>query len=145
VATSWIEKRPTAGGKTRYLVKYTLGGRRARKRYAGSFRTKTEAAIRRQWVDGELAARRVPDLTPFEEPVPALTFADAAKRWQASRVDVSENTRLQHRSAVNRANAIVGTRCIDAITAQDVADLIVVSHGKGEARETIRKTVTGSR
>jgi integrase len=142
VATSWIEKRATAGGKARYLVKNTLGGRRARKRYAGSFRTKAEAAIRRQWVDGELAARRVPDLAPFEEPVPALMFAEAARRWQASRVDVYENTSLQHRSAVNQANAILGTRRIDAITAQDVAELIAVSHGKGEARETIRKTVT---
>jgi hypothetical protein len=58
-----------------------------------------EATIRKQWVAGELAALRVPDLTLLREPEPAPTFAEAAKRWQASRVDVAEATQVQHRTA----------------------------------------------
>jgi hypothetical protein len=58
VASVWIERRETADGKTRYLVKYTLGGRRVRKRYAGSFKTKREATIRKQWVGRRSRTRR---------------------------------------------------------------------------------------
>jgi integrase len=57
-------------------------------------------------------------------------------------VDVSENTTLQHRTAVRRAVAILGDRHIDTLTPQDIADLIAVSHAKGEARETVRKSVS---
>jgi hypothetical protein len=55
-----------------------------------------------------LAARRVPELEAFGEPILAPTFAEAAKRWQASRVDVAEATKVQHRSAINRALPIMG-------------------------------------
>ena len=60
-----------------------------------------EAKIRRDWFAGQLAARRIPDLSMLAEPAAAPLLRDAAKAWQASRVDISENTRLQHRSAVN--------------------------------------------
>jgi hypothetical protein len=114
VASAWIERRRIADGKPRYLVKYRLGGTESRKRYAGSFRTMREAAIRRSWVAGELAALRVPDLgTLGREEAAPLTFAEAAKRWKASRVDVAEATRLQHRSAINRALPTLGSRRID--------------------------------
>src|SRR5689334_14401385 len=102
MASSWIERRKTAGGNARYVVKYSLGGRRDRKRYAGSFPTKAEALIRRKWIDGELAARRAPDLTTLMEPVAAPTFSETAKRWQASRVDVAQATQVQHRTALSR-------------------------------------------
>ena len=58
----WIERRETAGGRTRYLVKYRLGGRESAHRYAGSFQTRREALARSRWVAGELAAVRVPRL-----------------------------------------------------------------------------------
>jgi integrase len=125
-------------------VKYRLGGREARSRYAGQFRTKREAAIRQQWVAGELAARRVPDLAAFAEPTPAPTFAEAAKRWQASRVDVAEATTVQHATAINRALPILGARRLDEIAAQDIADLVAALHADGKARESIRKTVTAT-
>jgi integrase len=144
MASSWIERRKTANGKARYLVKFTLGGRGARKRYAGAFATMREAAIRKQWVAGELAALRVPDLTLLREPELAPTFADAARRWQASRVDVAESTNIQHRTAVARALPVLGTRRIDRITAQDVAELVAVLHREGKARESIRKSLTAT-
>jgi hypothetical protein len=122
VASAWIERRRTADGKPRYLVKYRRGGSESRKRYAGSFRTMREATIRRAWVAGELAALRLPDLgTLGRDEAAPQTFAEAAKRWQASRVDVAEATRVQHRTALNRALPLLGSRRLAAIAAQDVA------------------------
>jgi integrase len=142
VASAWIERTRTPSGQTRYRVKYRLGGRESRSRYGGQFVTKRQAAIRQQWVAGELAGRRVPDLPAFAEPTLAPTFAEAAKRWQASRVDVAEATSVQHRTALNRALPILGDRRLDELAPQDVADLVVALHADGKARESIRKTVT---
>jgi hypothetical protein len=85
MASAWVERRKTPTGKSRYLVRFMLGGARTRKRYAGSFKTMREARAREQWVAGELAALRVPDLTILAEPPLAPTLAEEAKRWQASR------------------------------------------------------------
>jgi integrase len=142
MARTWIERRPTSAGKTRYRVKYALGGAGTPKHYAGSFATRREALIRKQWIAGGLAALRVPDFSALSQPVQAPTFAEAAQRWQASRVDVAEATSVQHRTALNRVLPIIGTVRIDAITPQQVADLVVALHADGKARESIRKTVT---
>src|SRR5262245_38265770 len=142
MASVWIERRPAGDGKPRYIVKYTLGGYRVRKRYAGSFKTIREATLRKQWVAGELAAVRVPDLTLLAEPALAPTFAEVATRWQASRVDVTDATKIQHRTAVNRIVPLLCTRRVDTLVPQDVADLIASLHADGKARESIRKTVT---
>jgi integrase len=91
---------------------------------------------------GELAAMRVPNLELLAEPVAAPTLREVAKRWQDSRVDVSENTRLQHRSAISHAVRELGDRRIDTLTAADVADVVAALAGNGRKRETIRKTVT---
>jgi hypothetical protein len=84
----------------------------------------------------------VPDFSALCEPVLASTFAEAAQRWQASPVDVAEATQVQHRTALNRALPIIGTVRIDAITPQQVADLVAALHAEGKARGSIRKTVT---
>jgi integrase len=142
VASSWIITRLVGDGAKRYECRYRLGGRESRARYAGSFKTKTEALTRKRWLDGELAALRVPDLAMLEhEPKRAPTLAEAAGRWQASRVDVSENTRLQHRSAVRAAVRELGPRRIDTLTPGDVAGLVAALAEKGRKRETIRKTL----
>lgn len=39
----WLERRETARGNVRYLVKYRLGGRESAHSYAGSFATRREA------------------------------------------------------------------------------------------------------
>jgi hypothetical protein len=88
----WIERRATAAGKLRYLVKYRLGGRESAHRYAGSFATKSAALARSRWVAGELAALRVPRMKQLDPTTGAPTLADAAARWRASRVDVAEDT-----------------------------------------------------
>jgi integrase len=139
MASAWIERRKTRSGDARYRVHYRLGGRESPRQYAGTFKTMREAAARKQWVGGELAALRVPDLSG---PVVAPTFADAAAAWQRSRVDVSEATTIQHRTALNRALPILGPTRIDALTAYDVAGLVAALRDDGKARESIRKTVT---
>lgn len=122
---------------------YRLGGRETRARYAGSFPTKAEALARKRWVDGELAALRVPDRRALEaEPAKALTLAQAAARWQASRVDVAENTRLQHRSAIRRALPLLGDRPVDELASADMAALVTELHDHEKSRESIRKTLT---
>ena len=68
MASSWIVARPTkAGGRyrgrPRHRVVYRLGGAGSPHHYGGSFATKAEALERKKWIDGELAARRVPEIT----------------------------------------------------------------------------------
>lgn len=142
MASSWITPRTTKSGKPRYRVEWRLGGRESATRYGGSFRTKAEAIARRRWIDGELAALRVPDIHSLAvEPERLPTLAEAAQRWMASRVDVSENTRLQHRSAVRAAVRELGSRRVDAITPTDVVALVATLAERGRKRETIRKVL----
>ena len=61
MASVWIRARPTRSGK-RYRVEFRLGGRESNVRYGGSFKTQREALARKQWIAGEVAALRVPDL-----------------------------------------------------------------------------------
>jgi len=136
----WIERRPTKASGVRYRVEFALGGRGSRGRYAGSFKTKAEALARKNWVTGELAALRVPDLTLLAVESPkAPTFAEAAERWRASRVDVSEGTKIQQRTSINRAVGVIGERRLDDLTSQDVADMIAELHGQGLKPSFIRK------
>jgi integrase len=101
-----------------------------------------EARIRRDWVAGELAAMRVPDLALLAEPETAPLLRDVARRWQDSRVDIRENTRIQHGTAVARMLPLLGDRRVDTVTPADIADLVAALTQTGKARETIRKTVT---
>lgn len=140
MASAWLVTRTTANGGKRYRVEFRVGGRGSATRYGGSFKTKREADERKRWISGELAALRVPELGSLEV-VRAATLAEAAKRWQASRVDVSAATATYQRTAFNRARRLHGRR-IDRISAADVAELVGELHAAGQARETIRKTVT---
>lgn len=139
MASAWITTRETKDGGKRYRVEFRLGGREAATRYGGSFRTKREADERKRWIQGELAARRAPDLR-WSEPT-AATFAQAAKQWQAARVDVADSTREQHRIQLDKLLPLIGARRIDTLTADDFIDVVAQLHANGTARETIRKTL----
>jgi hypothetical protein len=144
VASCWLVTRTTKHGERRYRVEYRLGGREAPTRYAGSFRTKLEANLRKSWITGELAALRVPDLTrltPDRPNAPALVAA--ADTWRASRVDVVEQTRNMHRSAVGRIFRVAPKmrgRRVDELTVDEVAELIAALVAAGYKRETIKKS-----
>lgn len=142
MASSWITPRKTKAGGRRYRVEYRLGGRESQTRYGGSFERKEDALKRKRWLDGEFAASRVPDIHALaREQQTAPTVAEVAKRWQASRVDITENTRLQHRSAIQAAVRELGPRRVDTITPADVAGLVAALGDNGRKRETIRKTL----
>jgi integrase len=143
MASSWIITRRTATGSKRYHVRYRLCGRESKSRYAGSFRTKTEALTRKRWIDGELAALRIPDLRLLE----ALSedpqvFADAAEAWRGSRVDVSDGTMQTYRVAIARLRRRLGDTPLEAIAAATVAQLVADLHADGLRKQTIRKTVS---
>jgi hypothetical protein len=140
VAGVWIEKKRTTAGEGRYRVAFRIGGRESKKRNGGSFRRKQDAYNRAAWIRVELGFGRIPDLTFCV--ADALTFAEAACRWQESRIDVREATRIQHRSAINRVLPLLGGTYVDRITPADVAAMVTSLHAAGAARETIRKSRT---
>jgi hypothetical protein len=107
-------------------------------RYAGLFNTKREAKARQVWVLGQLAAMRMPDIDLLAEESSAPTFREAAERWLASRIDVAENTKGNHRSAVAAIVPLIGSRRLDSIDAADVAGL-VATLCETRRRETVRK------
>ncbi len=107
---------------------------------AASFKTRAEANARKAWVVGEIAALRVPDIGLLTEAAPAPMLTEAAHRWQESRVDVAESTRIQHRSSLRALLPLVGNRRVDNFTAADTADL-VAELGKTRKKETIRKMI----
>jgi integrase len=140
--STWVERRETAGGRTRYLVKYRLGGRESAHRYAGSFPTRREALVRRGWVAGELAAMRVPNVAALlREPPRSPTVAEACESWRASRVDVAEGTRGLHRIALGRILPILGDRLLDELTVDDINLAVSELARNRRKRETIRKSV----
>jgi integrase len=137
--SAWIERAPTKSG-TSYRVKFRVGGREDVPRRAGCFQTNREAKIRRDWVAGELAAMRVPDLSLLAVPEARPTLRELSARWLESRIDVADHTRLQHRSDIGRALPMLGDKPVDAITAADIAAL-VAELAKTKKRETVRKTL----
>lgn len=140
MASAWIERRETPAGAVRFRVMYRLAGRSSRRRYAGSFATRRDATLRKAYVEAELAAKRLPDLAAFVDPPPAATLAEVAAAWQASRVDVADNTRTQHRTSANMiVRALPADATADALTAAEIATAVAQLHAKGRKRETIRK------
>jgi integrase len=88
---------------TTYQVKYRLGGRSARIRHAGTFKTLREARARANWVRGEIAAMREPRISFSAPLLDDLTCAQAIERMIKSRTDVTDNTRKSWRSCLQVA------------------------------------------
>jgi integrase len=98
-----------------------------------------EARVRLQWVSGELAAMRVPDLrlvNKSETPV-----REVAEAWRASRVDVADGTAATHKVNLARIVRVLGARPVDSVEAPDVAAFVLTLAEDGLARESIRKTL----
>jgi site-specific recombinase XerD len=143
MASAWHVVRKTIGGEPRYRIEYRDGGRDSRVRYGGSFKRKTDADARKRWILGELAAMRMPDIRSLDDRTSrAPSLREAAHRWQLSRVDVRESTKVQHRVALARVLPTLGERQVDRIAPADVAALVAGLNAKGMGRESIRKTVT---
>jgi integrase len=145
VSSVWVRTRRTKAGVVRHRVEYRPGGRAQSIRYGGTFATKREALVRKQWIAGELAALRIPDLRLLADTRAAPTLGDAAKAWRKSRVDVADQTQNTHDTAWGRIFKVkpkLRARRIDQLTVRDVVDLIAVLHAHSFKRETIRKSKT---
>ena len=140
MSSTWITRRATTDGSTRYRVEYRVGGRESKTQYGGSFQTMREAKTRRDYVAGELAALRVPVMR-FTAPTAPVTLRQAAERWKASRVDVSAGTMQTYRVALGRLLPRLGDTPIGTIDAQTVADLVAELHAEGLKKQTIRKNI----
>jgi integrase len=137
----WLRSRKTKDGETRWLIGYRIGGRETPAQHGGSFRTKRLAMIRAAAIEAELAALRAPDLRVIHEEPTSPTFEHAARVWQASRLDVADSTREQHRIQLDKVLPLIGNRRVDELTAASFADVVATLHREGVARETIRKTL----
>lgn len=100
-----------------------------------------EAVARRNWLAGELAAMRLPDLRLLDTSSAALTLATTAESWRSSRIDVSESTAATYRVNLGRILARLGTRRVDEITPAAVAEFAGELAAAELARESIRKTL----
>jgi hypothetical protein len=140
MASVWIACRPHKSGGQSFRVMFRVGGRESMPRYGGSFKTLREAKIRRDWIAGELAALRIPDLR-LEAEQPPRSLRVAAECRQASRVDVAEDTRTRHGLELARILPRLGDRRIEEITPGDVSEFVATLVGEGYARGTIRKTL----
>jgi integrase len=140
---SRIIRRPTVAGGTRYRVRYRLGGREAATLYGGSFKTMREAKLRRDYIAGELAGKRPPDLrAAVAAPAAGPTLRELAASWQAARVDVAAGTAQTYRVALGRLLPRLGDRPAGELEPSDVAALVAELAAAGRRKQTIRKTVS---
>jgi hypothetical protein len=102
-------------------VLFRLGGRESPIRHAGSFRTMREARLRRDWVAGELAAMRAPDLGGLvaAEEQATRTLNDVLEKFIAAQVHVGPKSHAHYRNAGARLGAL-GLIAPEAIRPADV-------------------------
>lgn len=141
MASVWVVRRQRADGGTTYRVLFWLGGRESTPKHGGSFRTMREATARRNWLAGELAAMRTPDLRSLTARAEAPTLTKVAETWRESRIDVAAGTAATYRVNLGRILARLGSRRVDEITPADAAEFAGELAAAGLARESIRKTL----
>ena len=105
MASAWIARETRPGRAKTYRVRHRLGGGESARLDGGSFLSLREARARRDYIAGELAALRVPELR-LAEPAAPLSVEAAWAAWRASRIDVAEATR----AAPGRGRAVPASR-----------------------------------
>jgi integrase len=143
MASAWITTRLTAAGEKRYRIEFRLGGRETRIRWGGSFTTMREARIRRDYIGGELAALRVPDLSPAAEPAAMPTLREAVAAWRGSRIDVDKGTRTNDRvntERIFRHDPALAYAPLDALDSERWAQVFAGLAAAGYRRGTLKKS-----
>jgi integrase len=141
VASAWIRARTLRSGAKRYEVEFRSRGKYSPIGWGGSFKNRKLAMIRLAWVEGELAAMRYPDIRAIAEEPVRVTFEAAATAWRASRLDLAETTRTQHRIHIDKLVPLIGKRPVDELDPAAFQQVVATLHKEGVARETIRKTL----
>jgi integrase len=128
------------GGNVRFRVRYRIGGCSTPMLSGGTFKTRREANLRRDWIAGELAAKRFPDLSTHT--TAPLTFGAAADRWLGSRRDVADGTRSTYHVALGRLRPRLQHRPLAELTPTFWNELIGELAALPLARDSIRKTLS---
>jgi integrase len=100
-----------------------------------------DAVARRNWLAGELASMRAPDIHLLDAGSASPTLAEAAESWRSSRIDVAEGTAATYRVNLGRILTRLGRRSVGEIAPADVAALAGELAEAKLARESIRKTL----
>lgn len=100
----WIIRREIAAG-VRFEVRYRLGGR-GPQLYGGRFARRQDAVARVRWIDGEIAAMRVPNIHALRDAPTERTLGQWGDAWIASRIDVSAATQTNYSKHMARWGAI---------------------------------------
>jgi integrase len=131
--TAFITRRTLPPGKSgrtkpepRYVVRFRLGGRAYPIEHGGSFPTMSEARTRRDFIAGELAAGRNPAdaLRAIVEAPARRTLTEWAKQYQASRIDLADETTKSLGSHLRRILPIFGEWEPEAISWGDVQEWV---------------------
>lgn len=96
----------TGSSGRRYIVRYRLGGREAKLRHGGSFRTMREANERAMFISGEIAGRRAPNLAIEQHERERVTFGILAEQYLETRIDASPSTVKTYRQAFSHLGPI---------------------------------------
>jgi integrase len=99
-----------------------------------------EATIRKQWVAGELAAMRMPNIRALASAGDPTTVTQAADRWLESRRDVAEGTRKTYDVALGRIQPRLGRLPLGDVTPARVNGFVEELVAASLQRESIRKT-----
>ena len=124
--SAYIRPYTTPKGERRWRVEYRQGGRATKKVHAGSFRTERDAKLRRNAILSELASGHDPRLTilAVSEDQEVVTVQLAAKRWQASRHDITPQTARRHDAQLSHALERFGQRVPESISPAEVSEWV---------------------
>lgn len=134
MGSAWVE---TLSDPKRYRVRYRLT-RKGPIFYAGKFHRKDEAVKRRDWIRGEFAAMRIPDIRGD-----GRTLAELAPEFVRSRLDVGTGTLATYETNLGRIlDHPIARQAPATVRPADVSAWVadLWQDGEGLARESIRKT-----
>lgn len=136
------ERRP---GVVRHVVRWQAG-HYAKQVHLGSFKTTTEANLRREWAERELAAGRIPNPRAIGRiDAPRYLRGAVAEFLEARRADSAEGTLRSLRQRVVPIVDGLGHLRIDEVTPAVVQALILERLDLGEANRTVRHRVSALR
>jgi integrase len=136
------ERRP---GVVRHVVRWQAG-HYSKQVHLGSFKTTTEANLRREWAEREIAAGRIPDpKTIGRADKPVYLGAAFAAFLEARRADAAANTlnTLRQRSVpiVER----LGHLTLEQVTPAVIQAFILERVDEGDANRTVRHRISALR
>lgn len=127
--TLYIRARDTGDGR-RFDVRYRRGGRYSKVEHGGSFRTKREAMLRRDFIADCLAAAKDPKRELERAVVGEARFREVYEEWFASRRNVADGTLAGYRFRQTVLLDAFGSTPVDQITLPQVIEWVGILDAK---------------